>query len=271
MKRTTWLLLVTLKGASFAAGQELEETSAGALQEDRVSGEEATDEPAGYVYVDTLLVRERLENVLSRPEFARLRTEPKKEDPEDASFPDWLDRFADWLGSLFGDPGPAKESASSSFRFGSGGVWLLLMPAAILIAALVFVGRAVMSSAREKRVDKEESVMPRFAPGSAPGERTPGEYWRHAQELADRRDYKGAIRQLLLAAMSTLERRGLIRFRKGLTNRDYIWAAKGASQASLTTIVRQFEHVYFGRREATADGYSECRRELEKSFPLETP
>jgi hypothetical protein len=145
------------------------------------------------------------------------------------------------------------------------------MPALILLTALFFVVKAVMSSAREKRVEQDESAKPRFGPGSAPGEMAPAEYWRKAQELAERRDYKGAIRQLLLAAMSTLERRGLVRFRKGLTNRDYLRAARGPSQTSIAAIVRQFEHVYFGRREATAEGYSECLRELEKGFPLETP
>ena len=66
--------------------------------------------------------------------------------------------------------------------------------------------------------------------------------------------------------MSATERRGLIRYRRGLTNRDYIWAARGAMRESLRTIVATFELIYFGRRDATAESYLACTRAYGKSF-----
>lgn len=262
-----WLLLAALGSSAPAVGQEIPVSGEGPVAEGNAIEE---GQSQGYVYVDAPLVRERLEDVLRRPEFARLRSEPEPEDTEEGSLPEWLDRLADWLGSLFGRGGD-RDAAERSPSFGVPGWLLLAMPAAILVAALVFVGRAMLRTAQEKKVDREEEASPLFGPGAAPGEMSPALYWQRAQELADRRDYKGAIRQLLLAAMSTLERRGLVRFRKGLTNRDYLHAARGPSRASLDVVVRQFEHVYFGRREATSEGYSECRRQMEKGFPLETP
>jgi len=266
MRRPAPLFLAAVAlAAPCAAVQEVEAPP-------EVVEEEAEGEVVGYEYLEPDAVREGLEEVLSRPEFARLRAEPEKEDededPGESGLPEWLDRFVDWLGSLFGRRGRG-EASPSAFGLGSAGLVLLAMPAAILLAVLFFVGKAVLRTARERKVDEREAAKPVFGPGSAPGEVAPAHYWRHAQELSERGDYRGAIREILLAAMSTLERRGLIRFRKGLTNRDYLWAARGASRDSLAAIVRHFEHVYFGRREATAESYAECRRELEKSFPLE--
>lgn len=229
---------------------------------------DAAEEAAGYRYAEQDLVEARLEEILSRPEFARLRQEPSDEAAGDDELPEWLDRLSDWLSSLLGDSGE-RDAGGLSFGAPWMGPLLAAMAAVILLAALVFLAKAALASAREKRLDEEEGAKPLFGPGSPPGELAPSDYLERAQELAARGEHKGAIRELLLAAMSALERAGRIRFRKGLTNRDYLRAAPGASRSSLSTIVYNFEHVYFGRREATAASYEECLRELRKSFSME--
>jgi hypothetical protein len=78
--------------------------------------------------------------------------------------------------------------------------------------------------------------------------------------------YKEGLRELLLGAMSAAERRGFIRFRRGLTNRDYWYSVRGPARESFGSIASAFEQVYFGRREATADGFRESCRAFQKSF-----
>jgi hypothetical protein len=57
--------------------------------------------------------------------------------------------------------------------------------------------------------------------------------------------------------MSSTERSGLIRFRRGLTHRDYLRALRGRTEPhqALRTIVSVYEPIGFGRRPAHYDHY----------------
>ena len=94
-------------------------------------------------------------------------------------------------------------------------------------------------------------------PQSPPGELPADAYLQRAQELAAAGDFRQAIRQLLLGGMSWIERAGLIRFRQGLTNYDYlrVLLQQHRAREGFSAIVRQFEEIYFGRREATAERF----------------
>ncbi len=87
-------------------------------------------------------------------------------------------------------------------------------------------------------------------------------------------NYRLAIRELLLGSMSWIERAGLIRYRKGLTNRDYVrsvWARMDKREAYLMTAT-QFEYVFFGRRVPTAEMFEQCLTSFRGAFrEEETP
>lgn len=108
----------------------------------------------------------------------------------------------------------------------------------------------------------------------APGELPPAVYESRAMRLAAGGDYRAAIRELLLGSMSWLERSSLIRFRRGLTNRDYyrsIWRRPEKRQAWVAT-ASQFELVYFGRRQPTQEMFETCLIEFQGAFrEEETP
>ena len=102
----------------------------------------------------------------------------------------------------------------------------------------------------------------------APGELPPAVYESRALRLAAGGDYRAAIRELLLGSMSWLERSALIRFRRGLTNRDYyrsIWRRPEKRQAWVAT-ASQFELVYFGRRQPTQEMFETCLIEFQGAF-----
>ena len=80
-----------------------------------------------------------------------------------------------------------------------------------------------------------------------------GVFHRHAHVVK----FREAMGQLVLGAMSYTERQGLIRFRRGLTYRDYLRALAGRAspREAFQSLVQAYEPVCFGRREATAEHY----------------
>jgi hypothetical protein len=235
--------------------------------EEEASYEEEAEE-AGYEYEDEGLIRAALEETLSQPEFARLRAEPEpEEEPEAFAAPEWLDRFFRWLSrALWGDD--ASEEAPSELAFNLPGARLLIyaMALVILLAAVFFIVKSVLSISRDNKISEDEAEGRMFGPESAPGELDPDEYWRRALAHGEKGRYREGMRELLLGAMSASERRGLIRFRRGLTNRDYFYAVRGPARDSFGRIASAFEQVYFGRREATADSFRESCRAYQQSF-----
>jgi hypothetical protein len=230
--------------------------------------EEAYEEEEGYLYEDEEVIRAALEETLSQPEFARLRAEPAPdEEPESFATPQWLDRFIQWLAHLLGG-GDETGEEPSGFAFNLPGARLILYGMALLIlaAALFFIARSVLAISRDKRTSEEEAAARVFGPESAPGELAPDEYWRRALSYGEKRQFKEGLRELLLGSMSVLERKGLIRFRRGLTNRDYFYSARGGARESFGVIASSFEHVYFGRREATSEAFRDSCRAYQKSF-----
>lgn len=247
---------------------------AGAQEEAEESGYEYPEEGeevegGGYQYQDEGLIQVALEETLSQPEFARLRKEPEpKEETQSSSFPEWLDRFFERLArALWGDD-TREEEESPEVAFALPGARLIIyaMAAVILVAAVFFIGKSVLAISRDKKISEQEAEARVFGPQSAPGELDPEEYWRRAVAHGERRHYKEGLRELLLGAMSAAERRGLIRFRRGLTNRDYWYSVRGPARDSFGSIASAFEQVYFGRREATADAFRDSCRAFQKSF-----
>lgn len=221
---------------------------------------ELSAQEGGYEYRDKDVVRQTVEDVMARAEFERLRG---AEDAPNKN-PAWLDRILDWIEQWLsgGNTRQTRDTPSGASYFVYGVAFL------IVAAALAFILKSVLESAQERELSVEREQARLVRTGAAPGETPPEEFWARAQELAARGNEKLAIRELLFGAMSSLERRGFIRHRLGLTNRDYIWATSGVMRESLRTIVTVFEHVFFGRRAATADGFRECCDAYQESFAV---
>ena len=96
----------------------------------------------------------------------------------------------------------------------------------------------------------------------------PEHYLERARALAGEGEFRPAIREVLLAGLSWTERKGLIRFRRGLTNRNYLRVLRreGTARESLAGIVLQFEEIYFGRRVATAERFQQCFAQFQAGF-----
>ncbi len=232
-------------------------------------GQVDEQDAGGYHYLDEGDIRQALEDTLSQPDFVRLRSEPQeKKEPSESETPGWLTRFFRWLSGLGGKKGD-NGSSTSDLALPTAAMRLLLFSMAVLIlaAAIVFIAKAALTTVKDRKIAEEAAARDRiFQPGAAPGEIPPEEYWRRALAHGEGKRYREAIRDLLLGAMSVTERRGLIRFRRGLTNRDYFYSVRGSERDSFGRIAAAFEYIYFGRRAATSDAFRECCREYEKSF-----
>lgn len=201
--------------------------------------------------------------------------------------------FFEWLWSgIWGKPRPANSPASAPMGTGEGwlskllsGDWAgavdgmsALVRLSVILLLLLAVGILSLLIARIVRGrDRERALRGLFSNAGdellsdlqvPPGELPATTYEGRARQLASEGNYRAAIRELLLGSMAWIERAGLIRYRRGLTNRDYvrkIWGRLQQREAYLTT-AGQFELVYYGRRVATAEMFERCLGEFEGAF-----
>jgi hypothetical protein len=210
-------------------------------------------------------VRESIEEILSSPEYRRLLRKPKddekKADPE--------------KGGIRRPPGSKDSSPGSDLGFSIGnsiGALLTGLLYVLAFGAIAFaVGWIVKSIIdRSWSRDRGEAAPAVEAEGEVvrPSELSSDAHLAQASALAAEGNHREAIRELLLGAMSWTERSRLLRFRRGLTNRDYLRAltAHPGPRMALAGLVDIFEEVFFGRRPATAGKYEECRNRYQEGF-----
>jgi hypothetical protein len=207
-------------------------------------------------------VKSTVADVLANPEYRHLQ-ESKPELDEDFEFPEWVKSFLKWLFK----PRDVSPSVDANFDFGEiifyGSLGVLVV---ILIVFMYWTLNVGDSSevVRPFGDDDQEAINPSKPAGELPA----NEYARRAQAAAEAGDYRTAIRELVLGAMSWTERVGLIRHRRGLTNRDYVRAIwrQVERRESLLQIVAAFERVFYGHRSADRLTFEACFTEFERSF-----
>jgi len=221
----------------------------------------ATDEPTGR---DSQTVQSTVDDVLSAPEYRHL-VKPKAAESE-TKLPRWLERFLDWL---FGDGDAEVRVPNLSFAGFLLRGFMYLVAITILVLVAILIVRSILQHLPDMSIKKNRTHgHDALAQTTPPGELPADEYVRRAVELAGAGDHRAAIRQLLLGTMSWIERAGLIRFRKGLTNRDYLRAIwrRPTPRDSMAAIADAFDRVYFGRRTATPQVFERCLEQYRTGF-----
>jgi hypothetical protein len=216
-------------------------------------------------YGDSEQIRRDFDEILAQPEFRRLRAEAPQP-PSQIEAPGWLKRFFDWLGDLLSSAGAV---------FSGLGVVLQALAYAVLAAIGCLIIWLVVKAVNRYRERQSTGLRGRrnYEEGEAdipPGDVPADEYLRRATELAQKGMFREAIGQLILGAMSATERSGLIRFRRGLTHRDYLRALRGRAQphTGLRSMVGVYEPICFGRRPAQVEHYRTSLEGYETGFRL---
>jgi hypothetical protein len=199
------------------------------------------------------LIRRQLDEVLAQPEFSRLRVEP----PPSLETPGWLVRFSNWFLDLF--PSWKLDPTKSGLLD-----FLKLVPSilgVILVAGIIFLIIRLVNTWRSRRISAQEKLpsLDVSVGSTPPGELPADEYLRRALLAATNGIFSEAIAQLLLGSLSVTERQGLIRFRKGLTYRDYRRALRRfpPAQEAFQQLCGIYLPVGFGRRQAGRDQFDE--------------
>lgn len=165
----------------------------------------------------------------------------------------------------------SASSGGGSFYFSLGKLLLFVGLTVLVLVAIWLVASLLKKSDPNRKLDRsglfgdEKAISNLSAP---PGELAVSTYESRAISMAASGDYRLAIRELLIGSMSWVERAGLIRFRKGLTNRDYIRAVlrQEEQRTAYGRTALEFERVYFGRRVATAEMFDRCLESFQGSF-----
>lgn len=168
-------------------------------------------------------------------------------------------------------PGSDESSLLTAGLDGLAQLTLVLAIIAVLAVLLVIVARVVRARDQSRLrpgdlLDAEGQLLGDLS--VPPGELSAATYEGRALRLASEGNYRAALRELLLGSMSWIERAGLIRYRRGLTNRDYVrsvWRRTDKREAFTVTAL-EFERVFFGRRTATAEVFEACLISFQGAF-----
>ncbi len=238
------------------------------------------------------------ERVMKGNEFRSVRRTVLERLPENDIDKGFLGGALEWVGKRIGDlfgaiwdffrwlfsgfsssprttpPAPDLNPGSFNCDFGLGSLanaFVIVVIAVIVLLLVVIAAMIVKSIDAKKRnrdgllSDSHDILSDVTTP---PGELAACTYESRAMQFAATGNHRAAIRELLLGSMSWIERAGLIRYRKGLTNRDYLrslWRREDKREGYLTT-ASQFEYVYFGRRTPTAEMFEMCLASFQGAF-----
>jgi hypothetical protein len=189
----------------------------------------------------------RLQAIHAAPPYSR----PKPTPP-----PAWLTDLLNWLGRIIEAllrpiggiaPGTANVVA---WAIGLIGLVALIGVIVYLIAGL---RRGVIAEARPPDDDPEANLTARDA-------------LDQASTLAREGDYRTAVRFLYLAALLRLDERGLLRYDRALTNREYLERIgdNPKLQAALQPIVETFDNVWYGSTPLDPISFEAYRASVER-------
>lgn len=187
-----------------------------------------------------------LSEILSRPEFQYSVDEPNF---LQRLWRDVRQAIEDFFLRLF------PEDSTIRLPLGD----LIVIVAAVLVAlVLAFALRGLISDfTADAAMSAEEELG---------GEPLTAELaLQRAQELSTSGDYRTAVRYLYLSSLLLLEERGLLRYDRSLTNREYLRTV--AHRPELATILREvidvFDRVWYGFQTLTASEYHAYAQRVE--------
>ncbi len=187
-----------------------------------------------------------LDDILSQPEFQYTVDEPNF---LQRLWQDIRQAVEDFFLRLFPGDGTMRLPLSN----------LLAILAAVLVAAvLLYALRDVITGFTADAALHAEDEL-----GGQP--LTAELALQRAQELSTGGDYRTAVRYLYLSALLLLEERGLLRYDRSLTNREYLRSVAHRPElaATLREVIDVFDRVWYGFQTLSASEYEAYARRVE--------
>ena len=169
---------------------------------------------------------------------------------------DKISDFLDWLKKFWPDIRVPKTRPTGGMRWIVGATVALI---AIVIAILAF--EAIRRSKRRPTDVAVESTPASSSRDADPMSRGANEWERYAAQLAAAGRIREAIRAWYHAVLVTLYGAGVLTFRKGRTNWEYVSSLTPALpwRGEFARLTRRFEHEWYGSANSNPDALSECR------------
>jgi uncharacterized protein DUF4129 len=177
---------------------------------------------------------------------------------------DWLaeklETLFDWISSLW--PKPREHEEGQSFLGVPVVVWVvtLLIVATVLLLATYVIRRSKRRAAAA--VSRRVAASPAERDAD-PLSRESNEWERYAAELTAAGRLREAIRAWYHAVLMTLYRSGILHYRKGVTNWEYVRTLSPALawRPVFISITRLFDREWYGHRETTPEALDSCAAE----------
>jgi hypothetical protein len=188
-----------------------------------------------------------LDEILNRSEFQW--TAEEEAEPDES--PDFLTRILEFLSDLF----PDVNLNIGGDLFGS---LIGILSAVILAVALFMAMRGLFMDFIVEREFSED--------GQEEDELLTAETaLKRAQTLSTGGDYRMAVRYLYLSTLLIMEERGLFRYDRSKTNREYLRSLKGRPEmaATLRDVVDVFDRVWYGFQPLSQSDYSQYQTRVE--------
>ena len=185
---------------------------------------------------------DELQTVLARPEF-----QYEEDDPN--WFERQWERFLGWIFDLLGR--------------GDGGlstIWGYVAAGAAGIIVLLVIGYWLRSLSGQFSA---EINLP--ATSDADYDLSAGDALDRAETLAGGGDYREAVRYLYLSTLLSLDEKGMLRFDRSKTNREYLRQVSGSDFApTLGSVIDVFDRVWYGFQPIDKDTYATYATQVEE-------
>lgn len=192
---------------------------------------------------DAAAAQQQLTTILNNPPFV----EPERSNLL-AAILDWFFDLLDRLLAPLDSVGPGPRNLIGWIVAGLG----VLLVAGVLLYWLRGLRATMRQEARAAAADPEAGLSARQA-------------LQQADERAIGGDYRSGVRYLYLAALLQLEERGLLRYDRALTNREYLLRLEANPQLreQLRPIVETFDRVWYGYIPLDAESFAAYRHQVE--------
>ncbi|MFL6245024.1 MAG: DUF4129 domain-containing protein [Thermoanaerobaculia bacterium] len=174
-------------------------------------------------------------------------------------------QFLDWIAEFFPRMRPEDPGATSGMR------WIVISVVTVIVLGILFLAIEVIRRARRNDAKTLASSAPlRSARDDDPLSRGATEWERYAAQLAAEGRYREAIRAWYHAVLVTCYGAGVLHFRKGRTNWEYIASlpASVAWRSELIRLTQRFEQEWYGAEQSSEDALDDCSTRAK--FILET-
>jgi hypothetical protein len=175
---------------------------------------------------------------------------------------DQLIRFWEWLMSFF----PAPEVRRRTTFFGVPFTVAALV--LVIVAVLLLLALEIWRRGRKPKAVVSESATLSSTAGrdDDPLSRETNEWERYANELAAAGRVREAIRAWYHAVLVAIFRSGLVQYRKGRTNWEYVSALPATLpwRASFSGLTRLFDREWYGRDRSSVEALESCSHDARR-------